>query len=364
MRIAVDARCINRLHLRGIGRLLFEIIDRAHDLEFVLFGDRPDFPMHIPNSYKGEKRFIEEFGYRIHKWMQYDLPRAAIRNKCDILFCPANECPMVSFLPRVVVVHDTIRWKPEFQTGKISFYNSRVLPICIRNADQVITVSEFSAKEISKKFNLDNVQVIENGTSDAFLNHHTHQSSSLECSSDARRGSYVVYVGGAIERKRFSWAVDRWMPFSFETKMLVFGISSVEAEKWKRRIPSKVFQNLEFVPFLSDFEMANVIANAKCVIYPTLYEGFGLPVIEANAVGTPILHSRCGSLSEIVGPLSRTLEPYDVSAWDEAINKAIHYAVSNEEKVAGRDWSGRFSWDIAAIRYESQFKSLIDSRRV
>jgi alpha-1,3-rhamnosyl/mannosyltransferase len=112
LRVAVDARELNRPHLRGMGKYLLELIRHskvAQSIEWQLFSDRPDLPFHQPREAGVSVRITDVPGYRIHAWEQCYLPIMAAG--ADILHCPFSRAPWLQLRPTVVTIHDTIPWE-------------------------------------------------------------------------------------------------------------------------------------------------------------------------------------------------------------------------------------------------------------
>lgn len=98
--------------------------------------------------------------------------------------------------------------------------------------------------------------------------------------------------------------------------------------------------------------MPALYRRALAVLYPTLYEGFGFPALEAQAVGTPVLFSALGSLKELEGPLARVLPPDDLRAWVDTCKEILERPTPEQTAVdAARRWARQFSWSVSARRH-------------
>lgn len=360
MRICVDARCLNRPHVRGIGRLLTEMIERSPSAySWILLADREDLPLHRPKHGDLRTVILAEHGYRYHIWTQLTLPAAAAWYRGDLLLCPANEAPLLSKLPTVSIVHDVIEWKPEFVGEfKKTFYRDRLLPRAFSRSAKLITVSHTSATEIQKLWPACQPDVIFNGVSNSYF--HAHD----VCDGTAHEtihatSRFLLYIGGEIPRKRFDWALNVWKPFADRVRLVTLGIDPSKGRQRVAEIESQIRERIVFLDFIPDEKLPVVMSSANCVLYPTLYEGFGLPVIESNAVGTRILHSPCGSLAELLGPLSVSLPVDDETAWSRAITDAIKSPPSATERNASRLWARQFDWDRTAATYQLIFDSVV-----
>ncbi len=355
MKIAVDARCLNRSHLRGIGRLLTEIIERSpSQYKWFVFGDRNDQPFHTPKHDGLEISVVEERGFRFHVWEQVMLPVLAIRHSADILFYPANSAPLMSTLPSVVIIHDVIAWKGEFNGGRRSFYHNRVLPRAFSNASKVVTVSQTSASEIRQSWPKLKPEVIYNGVSELFLTRHFERS--LTSAESAK--PFILYIGGDIPRKRLRWAIDAWKPYADQVNLLTCGVHPESGISLIADLDHHMKEKVFFLDFKSERELVQLVYNARCIFIRACMKA-SVTVVEANACGTPILYSECGSLSELVGPTSQLLPTGDLDAWRAAIGAFIQAKKDPTVEALASDWARQFSWSVTAKAYQKIFESLL-----
>ena len=109
--------------------------------------------------------------------------------------------------------------------------------------------------------------------------------------------------------------------------------------------------------------MARLFQNAAAVLYPTLYEGFGFPALEAQATGTPVLFSPVSSLRELAGPGARLLDPDDRRSWIGLCSKLLaQYSEGRTPDVSARRWAERFSWAEAAQRHLRVYEAAAQRR--
>ena len=112
-----------------------------------------------------------------------------------------------------------------------------------------------------------------------------------------------------------------------------------------------------FAPFLAQSLMPRLFQNAAALLYPTLYEGFGFPALEAQAVGTPVLMSALGSLAELIGPGAMVLEPEDRAGWLGAARAALDQRRERAQpNIDARRWAARFSWGASAAAHRAVYR--------
>jgi glycosyltransferase involved in cell wall biosynthesis len=349
-RVAADARCLNVEHMRGMGKSLYEFISRTSAsgaVEWHLFGERPDLPMHVPDQ-SCQVSVFETRGYRFAAWEQYSLPAAAARLKVDVLHAPATTAPFWQPVPTVVTVHDTIPWQSDDDVlWTPGFYRDRVLPAAYHRAAAVVTVSNTSRRDILARWPAlkPKLHVVSPGVDERYL----------EAVPDRRpivlgdrvvNEPYLMYLGGAEPRKRLMWALQAWWNATTPSSMVVCGLEAGAHAQIRNSVPRHLQDRLILAPYVSEEDMPRLYMRAAAVLYPSLYEGFGMPVIEAQAVGTRVLFSDVGSLTELKGPGAIILPVEDLEAWVRAIDLVLQSRTSSfqPDRIA-RAWARQYSWE-------------------
>jgi glycosyltransferase involved in cell wall biosynthesis len=355
LRIAVDARCLNCSHLRGMGRYVREVITRIRSnsrSEWHLFGDRPDLPFHLSELPGTRKDIFVLRGSRFRTWEQFALPWHAMQENVDVLHCPATAAPWWQPVPTIVTVHDTLAWAAD--DPDLGAFTERLLPIIYRKAASIITISKSSRNDIIGKWpHLDSkLHVIPHGVDDIYLN-----AEPAGLTDGLRvigvRQPYLLYLGGELLRKRAEWAVDVLAGLRDPHVSLVLcGLSAAAQARVRAAARPEIRGRLVFTPFIPDSDLVRLYQNAVCLLYPTLYEGFGFPALEAQAVGTPAVFSAVGSLAELQGPGAVVLPPHELPAWVDACMQLLaqrrQQSRPNED---ARRWARQFSWDVSAARH-------------
>jgi alpha-1,3-rhamnosyl/mannosyltransferase len=360
LRVAVDARCLNRVHLRGMGRYLREVVtDRAagEQVEWELFADRPDLPFHFPERAGVRTEVFGCRGCRFHAWDQFAFPWLVARRRPDVLHCPATGAPWWQPVPTVITVHDTLPWTTEDPDR--GFYFESVLPAAYRKCAAIITISQSSHRDIVKQWpGLEpKVHVIPHGVENCFLDA-APAGLSDNLLRLGVRPPYLLYLGGELPRKRAEWAVEVLAGLADSRVGLVFcGLNAAAQARVREAAPPEVRPRLLFAPFIADGDVVRLYQNAVALLYPTLYEGFGFPALEAQAVGTPALFSALGSLAELQGPGAVVLPPHDLAAWVGACRTLV--AERGDEprpREEARRWARGFSWEVSAARHREVYR--------
>lgn len=344
-----------------MGRYLAEVIahiSKCEDVEWHLFADRPDWPLHLPKANQLRTEVFELRGYRFHSWEQIGLPWRIRRARVDVLFCPGMCLPWLQPVPTVVTMHDAVPWDAHGTDYRGGFYMQQLTPWALRKSAAVITGSECSGRDLLRLWPTlkEKLRVIPYGISNGYL-----QANLGPLPHSLRewgvRQPYFLYVGGGIPRKRLDWAIqvlealdDRHL------QLVIVGVDKRSKPAIEERVKPELRSQLVFAPFLDEGDMPHLYQHAVAVLYPTLYEGFGFPALEAQAVGTPVLFSDVGSLNELKGPGAEVLPTHDLNAWVAVCRRLVaERSQSPSPNQAAREWASRFSWDVCASRHWDVF---------
>lgn len=355
MRIGFNCRCLHAAYVTGVERyarnLLASLVEAAPDEEFVLLGCGDAAPLFAERT---NVRRIGSCAWRSpaarHLWEQLVLPRLARSSRVDVLVNPINTAP-VTLDRNIVVVHDlSFLEHPEwFGRGFRCLYNV-VVPRAARRAAAVVTVSEFSKSRIVGLLGVgaDKVHVAYPGADPVFLEVETSEAARVAWRYGLDR-PYLLFVGSLAPRKNLAAAAAAFerarASFSPEHDLAVAGVSSYQFRK--ARIP----QGLRLLGYVADDDLPGLYCAAKALVYPSLYEGFGLPPLEAMACGTPVIASNAASLPEAVGDAAVLVDPTDPDALAEAIRKVLtDGALAADLRERGLVRARSFSWDQAARR--------------
>jgi glycosyltransferase involved in cell wall biosynthesis len=261
-------------------------------------------------------------------WYLAVLPAQARRNGMEVLHCPTQRAPVRSSVPLVVTFHDlAVLRHPETFNRWTREYSRRALPRVAREARRVIAVSEFTKRELLELLDVpgDKVRVIPNAVGEPFTPE-----------GEAAEGDYVLAVSTLEPRKNLARLVDGYKRASLNgLPLLVAG-----AEGWGGvRVEG---EGVRWLGEVRDEELARLYRGAHCVAYVSLYEGFGLPVLEAMACGTPVVAGRTGALEEVSGDAAVLVDPLDPDAIAAGLAEALDR--SDELRERGLERARAFDW--------------------
>ena len=339
--VVIDARAAARWEIGGVERVTLELARR-------LPGLRPDrYSVMRPRH-----AFAHRAG---HVWEQGVLPLRARRAR--ILYCPANLAP-VSSRRNVVLIHDLAPLRhPGWYSRTFTSYQRYLLPLLARRARRVITPSEFSRQELADGLDLDpeRVSVVPNGVDERF---------SPSADPEPVRRSfglsdpYVLVVGTRIARKNFvSLCAAR-------RRLGELGINLVAAGSGRAYMRSGEPPPMRPLGYVPEPDLPGLYAGALALAMPSLYEGFGLPVLEAMASGVPVVAADRSALPETCGGAALLVDPNDVDALADAlVAAATDVDVRSELIEQGLERAAGFSWNRSAELTDAVIGDLLDERQ-
>jgi glycosyltransferase involved in cell wall biosynthesis len=251
------------------------------------------------------------------------------RRNADLLHCPTYRGPVRPALPLVVTVHDLAVFRhPEAFNRWTRSYSPRVVPRVLAAARRVIAVSEFTKRELVELLRVpdEKIRVVPNGVDAEFTRE-----------GPAANGDYVLAVGTLEPRKNLASLVEAARRNDVELRVVgARGWGGVEVGG----------NGVRWLGEVSDADLARLYRGAACLAYPSVYEGFGIPVLEAMACGTPVVTSRGTAMEEVADGAAVLVDPSDPAELAAGIERA---ASERDSLVArGLERARSFRWDAVA----------------
>lgn len=353
--IGIDARSLTVDRLRGMGNYLCGMVGALSEepgLAWHFFSDRPDRPFQTPLPADRAAALVTMDcpGSRFQLWEQTVLPAQARWRDIDVLHCAQNSAPLWQPVPVVVTIHDTMTWDRD-EAVPAGFYRDRLLPRAFARAAALITISEQSKRDIVRRWPAlaPKLHVVPHGIERSFLDTQPGPLDNLLRAAGIRE-PYLLYSGGLMPRKRLAWAIEIFAALDEAAlQLVVLGVPAERHEASRAALAPELRERVCFAPFVPRAAMPRLYQNAAAVLYPTLYEGFGFPALEAQAAGTPVLMSGLGSLAELAGPGAIVLAPEDRASWIAAARRVVSERHGPSE--AARRWARGFSWERSAAAH-------------
>jgi glycosyltransferase involved in cell wall biosynthesis len=254
-----------------------------------------------------------------------------------MLHCPTYRGPVVARVPLVVTVHDLAIFRhPQAFNLWSRLYAPVLVPRVLRAARRVIAVSEFTKRELVELLDVppEKVRVIPNAVEPNFTPN-----------GDSVRGDYVLTVGTLEPRKNLARIADAARRLGIELRV-------VGARGWGRvEAPG---DGVRWLGRVGDDELAALYRGARVVAYPSLYEGFGIPVLEAMSCGVPVVTSRGGAMEELADGAAELVDPLDAAEIAAGIERAD--ARRDELVTRGLERARAFGWADVAARTVSVYR--------
>lgn len=370
MKIGIDARNLTT-SMTGIGRYVLEmsrhLVLRGHQL-YLYFPEAPHRDVtDLPTAERRVARFPG--GVRRMIWAQTELPYRAAQDAIDVFWGPAHRLP--SFLDRriarVITIHDLV-WKDMAATMRWQTWmgDRWLMKPGIAVADEVVAVSGATANVLKAQFPACHAKlhVVYPG-----LTAIGGASEPKSLSSFGVDRPYVLFVGTLEPRKNLSRLLQAYasLPEAVRQELLLVlaGGQGWRLGDLKGHVADlKIESSVRLTGYVSDADLAQLYRQARFLAMPSLYEGFGFPIIEANAMGVPVLTSNRSSMPEVAGDAGILVDPDDVSSIRDGLQRlATDPVLYASLAKSARSNAARFDWAESAHQLERIFEKAIAKRR-
>ena len=289
-------------------------------------------------------------------WEQIVAPVVTLRDRLDLLFCPVNIVPFTGIVPSVVTVHDLafLAFPEAFHPSKRR-YLTLMTRLSVHRARRVIAVSAHTKTDLVRHFHVapGKVTVIPNAMDDRF-----HPATDPDTLAAFKRDHhlperFILFVGTLEPRKnlrRLIEAFGRIARADGDVALVIVGASgwmTSDLAPLVRRLT--LTDRIIFTGYVPDDDLPRWYQAATLFCYPSLYEGFGLPVLEAMACGTPVVTSNTSSLPELAGDVATLVDPTNVAALADALHSLLADAPRRAAMShAGIERARDYSWEHTA----------------
>lgn len=372
MRIAINTRLLLKGKMDGIGWFTYETARRivaAHpEHTFYFFFDRrpsPDFifaPNVVPVVLCPQAR-LPILWYLFFEW---SVPLALWRYKIDLFLSPDGMIPLNSKVPTVSVIHDinfehaSDNLRPSHQRFYTNFYYRYA-----RNATRVATVSEYSRQDICFTYVVDDakIDVVYDGAH-ACYRPHTEEEKAAARQRFTGGSRYIIFISTILKRKNLAnllLAFDKVKDdVGGDLKLVVVG-----SKVWWKDELAAAYDNMRhkadvIMPGrVEPDELAALLSAAEALVYPSYFEGFGIPILEAMYAETAVVSSKTTSMPEVGGDAAIYVEPSSVDEIAHAITNVLDSSVREALIAKGRLQREKYSWDrTAALLWDCMMQAV------
>jgi glycosyltransferase involved in cell wall biosynthesis len=364
LRVAFDGRTIGD-HFPGIGRYAFNLaralVERPNPPELTLLNDpRQRNTRFDLESLAGAK--IAAAPSVFSPAAQWRIPPQLRRSGVDLYHSPYYLMPYWSGVPAVVTFHDLIPMRyPAYYTAWARLIFSITMRLAVRTAARIIAISQATARDVCRTFGLDptRISVIPEAP-DPHFRPQPKDAQTLVLQRLGLPERYLLYFGSNKPHKNLPRLVEAFLGQNADIALIIAG-------HWDPRYPqaraavekAEASDRVRFMGAIAEADLPTVYGEAEAFVFPSEYEGFGLPPLEAMACGVPVACSNASSLPEVVGEAALLFNPLDVNDIRDKLNRLGSEPMLRDDlREKGLAQARKFSWAEAAERTLSVYESV------
>jgi glycosyltransferase involved in cell wall biosynthesis len=377
MRIGIEAQRIFRGRKHGMDMVILEVL-RAWkrmkpDHEFVVFV-QPD----EDRCFEADDQFeVVEFGASYPVWEQFKLPAMAKKHGVELLHCTSNTAPFKVDMPLVLTLHDIIYLEKNVLTSAGftpyqrlgNMYRKWVVPRILKNCESIITVSDFEKDRIGEKLHLPGNRLVSvyNAVSPHFSPVTDEQTLQRVKKRYRLPDNFLFFFGNTDPKKNTGNVIRAYARYAQKTMNalpLVIGDYDKElvAQTLAKENASAFMDNIHFPGYLANSDMPAVLSLANTLLYPSLRESFGIPILEGMACGTPVLTSNAASMPEVSGGAAKLIDPASIDDMANGIKEITADSRLREQLILkGLERAKAFSWESTAQAYLDIYSKILKS---
>lgn len=368
----------------GIGRYTRELVQALAAIDdretyHLFYGKMPAHPP-VPHPLPQKTNFHlhpaplnERWLYRLWYRLQLPLPIQWFTGELDLFHSPDFVLPPVrGSIPTLLTVHDlSFVHHPETFTPKLVNYLNRVVPASIQRATHILADSQSTKRDLIQLWQIpeQKITVLYSGVSPHFQpiteNKYIR---ALRSKYNLGDQPYLLSVGTVQPRKNYQMLIRAFQPIAqkWHHNLVIAGSKGWLSDQiWAEVAAQGLEERVKLIGFVTDAEMPALYTAASLFLFPSLYEGFGFPLLEAMACGVPIITANSSSLPEVAGEATLQLSPHDQQSWTTSIHQLLQDKARRTKMVAdGFRQVRQFSWQKAARQLLALYQTILTTPRL
>ena len=306
----------------------------------------------IQNPHYISGKLNPDYGSRGHlfrlTWTQLKLPKIYRKLQGNLLFSPVPEIPLYAKCRSVIMVHDLIPLRFPKNTSALTNYSRYYLPLVCQQATHIICNSQATADDLVKFFGISAQKI-----TPILLGYNRQKFRVIQGLQNQNKCPYFFYLGRHDHYKNVARIISAFAQFKYHNDYELW-LAGPNDSRYTPNLQQQaqdlgIDTRVKFLSYVADEDLPVVINQAHALIFPSLWEGFGFPVLEAIACGTPVITSNISSLPEVAGEAALLVDPYDVKDIVEAMNRISKDDQLRQQLIQlGLERAQKFSWEKTA----------------
>ncbi len=369
MRIGVNTRLLLPGTLEGIGRFTHEVLKRMvlehPEDEFFFFFDRACDEKYLYADNVAPVVLGPQSRHPVlwYLWFEKSISKAIMRHQIDVFFTPELYCCLSLDTPTLMIVHDlAYAHYPRHIPFSHRTYLKYFIPRFVERADKIGCVSRATKEDVHSRFNVEDEKlfVSYNGPTPGYkpLNEVEKEETRKKITGGV---PYFVYIGSMHPRKNIGRLILAYDLFrknnpTFNHKLVLIGRLAWKSGRIKEAYDGSPFKD-DILPLGQKKDATRIVGAADAMIYVSLLEGFGIPILEAMQCEIPVVTSNVSSMPEVVGEAGIQVDPKDINSIAEGMKKVLNNEIQTDLIQKGKVRLSEFSWDIAS---EKVYENLVN----
>jgi len=298
--------------------LLTALADIDQDNQYFLYTNRPiPFPLNLPGSFT--QRLVTFPSPALQLWYQIGLPIQLRRDRIDLFHDPVYPLPFFLTVPGMITVHDLSNLTRPAEHRIKAVLGGKFFPVYLKKARAIVAISHFTASDLIERFpyTADKITVIHLGVSEKFKPETDPVVLGNLRDKYNLPERFMLFLGTLEPRKNIKRILQAYEQAGPETSLplvIAGGLGWKYQELVQMIKCHPMASRIHAIGFVEEEDLPSLLSSAEFLVFPSLHEGFGLPVIEAMACGTPVLTSNVSSLPEVAGDSAYLVDPLSVES--------------------------------------------------